>query len=469
MNKLILILTSAIRLAVSGPDSCATNSANRQLDYWLGDWTIGSGGSPGNAHSTVTLSLDKCLVVENWDGGRGHNGENVFGYSADDKSWYGMFADNEGRVHVFTSGKVASGTAEFEGSSRGPNGERVLNRVKVMRLDPNKVEQTWEKSTDNGAHWNVVFRGEYSRANLAPDSALLILANEDNTLRIVNPANLKVTATLPVGPDPHEVITSPDGTTAYISNYGGGAYNTLTVVDLVAKKVLPAIDLGPLRGPHGLTFVGGRVWFTAEAARAIGSYDPATRKVDWIMGTGQNRTHMIYVSPDLNQIVTTNVSSASVSIMERIGTGTWTETIVPVGSGSEGFDVSPDGKEIWVANADDGTVSIIDAASKKVIATLAANVAGANRLKFTRDGKLVFISSLNKPDVVVLDRVTRKEVKRIKVGDGAAGILMQPDGARVYVACSPDGYVAVIDLHSLEVVGRIEGGQGPDGLAWDGH
>jgi YVTN family beta-propeller protein len=54
------------------------------------------------------------------------------------------------------------------------------------------------------------------------------------------------------------------------------------------------------------------------------------------------------------------------------------------------------------------------------------------------------------------------------VGDGAAGILMQPDGSRVYVACSPDGYVAVIDLHSLEVVGRVEGGQGPDGLAWVG-
>jgi hypothetical protein len=34
------------------------------------------------------------------------------------------------------------------------------------------------------------------------------------------------------------------------------------------------------------------------------------------------------------------------------------------------------------------------------------------------------------------------------------------------VACSPDGYVAVIDLHSMEVVGRIEAGQDPDGLAW---
>src|ERR1700722_535299 len=154
-------------------------------------------------------------------------------------------------------------------------------------------------------------------AQTTPDHALLILAKEDNTLLIVHPDGLKVTAKLPVGPDPHEVIASPDGTTAYISNYGGGAYNTLSVVDLAARKVLPTIDLGPLRGPHGLALVGGRVWFTAEAAKVIASYDPATKRVDWIMGTGQNRTHMIYVSPDLNQIVTTNVSSASVSLIER--------------------------------------------------------------------------------------------------------------------------------------------------------
>jgi hypothetical protein len=159
----LLLITNNLAAADAAP--CVANAENRQLDYWVGDWKIGAEGSSGNAHSTVSLSLDKCLVIENWDGGRGHSGQNIFGYSADDKSWYGMFADNEGRVHVFTSGKVSSGSAQFEGKSLGPNGETVLNRVKVTRLSQNKVEQTWEKSSDNGATWNIVFRGEYSRAN----------------------------------------------------------------------------------------------------------------------------------------------------------------------------------------------------------------------------------------------------------------------------------------------------------------
>ena len=144
----------------------------------------------------------------------------------------------------------------------------------------------------------------------------------------------------------------------------------------------------------------------------------------------------------------------------------WTETVIPVGNGAEGFDVSPDGKEIWVANAQDGTISVVEVASKKVVQTLAADVLGANRLKFTPDGRLVLISSLRAPDLVVIDAATRKEVRHVKIGRGAAGILMQPDGLRAFVACSPDDYVAVIDLKSLEMTGKIAAGKQPDGLAW---
>jgi YVTN family beta-propeller protein len=326
----------------------------------------------------------------------------------------------------------------------------------------------------------------------AQSGSLLVLSKRAHTLSIVDPVSLKVVASVPVGNDPHEVIAATDGRTAYVSNYGGGAYNTLAVVDLVDHTALPAVDLGALRGPHGLDFVGGKVWFTAEAAKAIGSYDPVSKKVDWILGTGQDRTHMVYVAQGAQWMATTNVNAGTVTIIEKstrrqgppppppgggggprppggpMGApgGNWDETVIPVGSGSEGFDVSPDGREIWVANAGDGTISIIDRAEKKVTRTLEANVKGANRLKFTPDGKTVLVALLSGPDVVVLDAASRKEVKRVRVGHGAAGIQMNPDGLRAYVACSPDDYVAVIDLKTMEVVGHIDAGGEPDGMAW---
>jgi YVTN family beta-propeller protein len=336
-----------------------------------------------------------------------------------------------------------------------------------------------------------------------PANALLVLSKTDTTLSIVDPATLKVLAKMPSGPDPHEVVASTDGKLAFVSNYGGGAYNTITVIDLAAQKTLNAIDLGALRGPHGLWFAGGKLWFTAEAAKVIGSIDPATQKIDLVLGTGQNRTHMIWVAEDLKRIVTSNVSSATMTFIDKQAGGgrgpggpppggppaggpppgrgpggpppggrggppggDWNETVVAVGRGAEGFDVSPNGKELWAANAQDGTVSIVDMATQKVGATLNVDVNGANRLKFSPDGKLVLVSTLGGSDLTVLDSATRKVVKRVNIGHGAAGIQMRPDGSRAYVACTPDNYVVVVDLKSLEVTDHFDAGKQPDGMAW---
>lgn len=86
------------------------------------------------------MDLDQCLLIESWSSGEGHRGKNLLAYNSDDGNWHGLFAE----------GRVASGTAEFSGTSRGPNGAATLNRIKVLRVTPNKVERTWEQSTDDG-------------------------------------------------------------------------------------------------------------------------------------------------------------------------------------------------------------------------------------------------------------------------------------------------------------------------------
>jgi YVTN family beta-propeller protein len=70
------------------------------------------------------------------------------------------------------------------------------------------------------------------------------------------------------------------------------------------------------------------------------------------------------------------------------------------------------------------------------------------------------------PELVVLDAGTRQVIKRIPIGHGSGGVLVEPDGRRAFVACSPDNYVAVIDLDSLAVTSHIQAGGEPDGLAW---
>jgi YVTN family beta-propeller protein len=302
-----------------------------------------------------------------------------------------------------------------------------------------------------------------------PSPALLVLEKSDETLAIVDPGSLKVVGRVPSGGAPHEVVASEDGKFAYISNYASerGMLRTLSVIDLNAQKAMGPVDLGALRAPHGLAFGDGKVYFTAEANKVIGRYDPSSSQVDWILGTGQNVTHMIVLAKDLKTIFTSNIGSNTICVIEPGGgRNGWNVTAIPVGKGPEGFDLSPDGQEVWAANSGDGTVSVIDVASKKVAATLDLKTKRTNRLKFTPDGKLVVISDDGGGEVVLLDTATRKERKRLKVGKGPEGTLVQPDGTKAYVALSGENAVAVIDLKTLEVTGKIATGTGPDGLAW---
>ena len=152
-------------------------------------------------------------------------------------------------------------------------------------------------------------------AQSTPRRSLLALSKTNRMLSIVDPATLNIIARIPVGEDPHEVVASTDGKTAYVCIYGGGSLHEINAIDLVAQKPLLNIDTRPLFGPHDITFVNGKAWFTAEGSKAVGRYDPATGKLDWSMGTGQDRTHMIYVTADGKRIYTTNVSSGTVSIL----------------------------------------------------------------------------------------------------------------------------------------------------------
>ena len=316
---------------------------------------------------------------------------------------------------------------------------------------------------------SLPFAGSLLAQTLSP--ALLILEKDDSMLAVADPASLKVIGRVAAGSDPHEVAVSSDGKTAYITNYGAfqKPLHTLSVVDLVTLQAREPKELGALLAPHGIQNVGGKIYFTAEGSKAIARFDPAADKVDWILGVGESRTHMLVVSDDGDRIFTSDVNSDEISVFDRdkqADASGWKQTRITVGKGPEGLDVSPDGKELWAANSHDGTLSIIDVGSRKVVQVIDVKTKQSNRLKFSPDGRLVLVSDMGAGDVVVLDARARQEIKRIHIGSAANGILMDLDGSRAFVAASRDNFLAVIDLKTLAMVGKLQTGRGVDGLAW---
>jgi YVTN family beta-propeller protein len=92
----------------------------------------------------------------------------------------------------------------------------------------------------------------------------------------------------------------------------------------------------------------------------------------------------------------------------------------------------------------------------------------SNRLKFTPDGKLALISDPTTGNVFVIDVASRRTIKQLTAERGVTGLPVAPDGSKAYAAATTANWVAVIDLKTLEVSGKIATGTGPDGMDWIG-
>jgi YVTN family beta-propeller protein len=302
----------------------------------------------------------------------------------------------------------------------------------------------------------------------APRHVLLVLSKPGAKLLLVDPDAKKIIGEVPVGPAPHEVAVSADGNFAFVANYGDQTPgDSLSVIDLAARKEIRRKNLGALRRPHGMVESHGKIYFTAEVNKVVARYDPATDSIDWLQGTGQNVTHMVVVTSNERKIFTANIGSDSVSVIAATGNGqNWRVTQIAVGKRPEGIDMAPGEKEVWVALSGDGGVSIIDVETEKVTETILGLTKHSNRLKFTPDGKLVLISDPPSNQVLAIESSSRKLLKRIPVCELPEGLQMAPDNKLAYVACAQAGQVGIIDLATLSQTGIIDVGPGPDGMAW---
>jgi YVTN family beta-propeller protein len=302
---------------------------------------------------------------------------------------------------------------------------------------------------------------------LAFAAQLLVLNKGEATLAFIDPASGETQATVATGEGPHELELSSDGRLAFVSNYGARTDgNTISVVDVQARKELRRIDLGDLQRPHGFATADGRLYFTSERARKIGRLDRAATQVDWTFPTDQDGTHMVLASRDGKTLYTTNMQSNTVSVIERGEGDAWTQTLVEVGAGPEALDLLPDGRELWIGQSRDGGISIIDTATKRVVHSFDAKTKRSNRLKFTHDGRFVLLSDLGAGELLVFDARTRTQHARVPVGRGVTGILIPAGSPHAYVAISGENHIAVIDLKSFKIAKTIQTGGSPDGMAW---
>jgi DNA-binding beta-propeller fold protein YncE len=139
---------------------------------------------------------------------------------------------------------------------------------------------------------------------------------------------------------------------------------------------------------------------------------------------------------------------------------------IAVPSQPEAINVTADGAEVWVGSNATGRVSVVSAATGEVT-TAAEGMGWPYRVLFTPDQSQVFLPDYRNEAVRVLDRASRKELGRIAFpGGGPQGVAISPDGKYVFVSLSAQARIAVIRVSDRTVVGHVDAGETPDGVAY---
>jgi len=293
---------------------------------------------------------------------------------------------------------------------------------------------------------------------------LLLIGNKsDDTLSFVDVRTLKEIHKTTTGRGPHEVAVTPDGKLAFVSNYEGPG-DTITVIDVNARKELRRIPLGEHLAPHGLAVNrdGTKLYATCERTQTVIELDVASEKIVRSFKTAQKGTHMLVLTPDGKKLYTGNMGSGSSTVIDLVKGEVLAQ--IKTGPNCEGVDVTPNGKEVWTTNNAEDTLSIIDTSSDRVAGTIPCK-GFPIRVKFTPDGKRALVPCARSNELAIFDVSERKEIKRVGTGGFPVGVLIEPEGVRAYLAHTADSIVAIYDLKTLEVLGKIKAGKQADGMA----
>jgi YVTN family beta-propeller protein len=316
-------------------------------------------------------------------------------------------------------------------------------------------------------------------ATLQPQS-LVVVNKSDHEAMILDAATFAVRARLPTGFGPHEVVAAPDGRTAYVANYGlvgvfqpagSGAReefrpgNSITVLDLVERKVKTTFDLGEFSKPHGLALSrdGSRLWVTCEGAQALVELDARTGALLRSWKTGQRGGHMVVAAPDERTFYIASIESGTLAVLDAATGGV---EQFPVGARAEALAVTPDGREVWVGNTREGTLQVLDSAARRVVAIVSVFGRFPLRIRFTPDGRQAWVTVVANNSVAVFDVASLRLVDNIELDGVPLGLALSPDGRRAFVTVSTANHLAVLDVATRKLLQYVPVGREPDGLAF---
>lgn len=195
----------------------------------------------------------------------------------------------------------------------------------------------------------------------------------------------------------------------------------------------------------------GTAYVSSEKDDALTLIDTQTLTVKGSVPTCKRGRH-IQRLPDGKLMVACTDSNAADVIDPATGKSV---RRVPLGEQPEAFDVSPDGKTIYVSNEDEAEASFVDAASGKVLKSVKVGQEPEG-VKVSADGKTLYVTSEVASMIHVIDVASAKVLKNVKVGKRPRRMAITPDGRELWVTNELGSSVSIISTADHSVVGEIK-------------
>ena len=287
----------------------------------------------------------------------------------------------------------------------------------------------------------------------------------DNTVSVIDLATLTVVATIPLGHEPEHMEIDPTGEMLAVGNIGEG---TVSLVSLREDRELARV--GGLHEPHNMTFdpSGTRLYVGNLGASFVSMIDVPSATVAGEIAVGPDRA---LASAGADDAAYQGIISVTATADGRLGFAAYGEgdgmAVIDLESGRtlktltlgdtpwRAF-ASGDGRYMIVPNNGDETVSVISTETLAEVARLpgAADMTGVNT--GWRDS-LAYVISRGDDKALIIDLTTMSLAGEIALPGTPETGVTTPDGAKLYVALSDAGKVAVIDVRAKAVVAMIDG------------
>jgi YVTN family beta-propeller protein len=309
-----------------------------------------------------------------------------------------------------------------------------------------------------------------------------VSAEEGGFIAVIDPENGALVERIPVGKRPRGMKLSADGSRLYVALSGSPragpgvdesqlppadrSADGIGVVSLTDHKLLATYPSGQDPECFDLGHDGNSLYISNEETAELSRLDLAQRKIArtvLVGGEPEGVTvrpdgKVVYVTSEAEGIVAA-VDVKTFSVLSRIPTGARPRAIVFTSDGATGF----------VSNELGSSLTLFDTKTHAVTGTLeipAPDASAPSRpmgLVLSPDGKRLYASTGRGKSVAVIDVAAKQLVKSIPdVGTRPWGIGISPDGKRLYTANGPSNDVSVIDLATHQVTRRIQIG----GLPW---